>query len=440
MRWTLDHVAGIVGGSVGATGVITSVSIDSRRPVDSETLFVAIKGEVHDGHDFVGEVLQRGVGAVLVERSAGSANEIVVEDTLVALSKLASARRNEVDIPAIGITGSSGKTSTKDLVSSVLGSDAHASPKSFNNEIGVPLTILGTPDTATYLVIEVGSRGRGHIEKLVDIIKPTIAVITTIGVAHSEFLKNEADVRNAKFELAIGTDGPLVLPAGDTELIAMAAGRDVLTFGSERSSPDGADYWATDLELDDLGRVGFRMVTPTGSLRVQLGVSGLHNAHNAAAAIAVGQLCDVDIPDIAERLQRAALSPWRMEVHRGRYTVVNDSYNANPESMASALETVAAMGGRPVAILGAMEELGDREVSDHLAIGDLARSLGFKIVTIGPDRGYRPDVTFESVEAAATGMREIIAADDTVLIKASRAAGLERLAASLIADLEEART
>ncbi|NND13974.1 MAG: hypothetical protein HKO10_08415, partial [Acidimicrobiia bacterium] len=129
-----------------------------------------------------------------------------------------------------------------------------------------------------------------------------------------------------------------------------------------------------------------------------------------------------------------------MEVHRGRYTVVNDSYNANPESMASALETVAAMGGRPVAILGAMEELGDREVSDHLAIGDLARSLGFKIVTIGPDRGYRPDVTFESVEAAATGMREIIAADDTVLIKASRAAGLERLAASLIADLEEART
>ncbi len=440
MRWTVDHVAGIVGGLARSAGVITSVSTDSRQPVDSETLFVAIRGDVHDGHDFVGEVLRRGVGAVIVEKDSGSPKEIVVDDTLEALSKLASARRIELDIPVIGITGSSGKTSTKDLVSSVLGPDAHASPRSFNNEIGVPLTILGTPDSAAYLVIEVGSRGRGHIENLVDVIEPTMAIITTIGVAHSEFLKSESDVRSAKFELAIGTIGPLILPAGDTELIGMAAGRDVVTFGSETSSPNGADYWATDVRLDEIGRVAFRMVTPTGSFPVHLGVSGLHNAHNAAAAIAAGHLCGVDDPIIAERLQRAALSPWRMEVHPGRYTVVNDSYNANPQSMASALETVAAMGGRPVAILGAMEELGDREASDHVAIGDLARSLGFKIVGIGADRGYRPDITFETIEDAVAGVREIIASDDIVLIKASRAAGLERLAAVLIADLEEART
>ncbi len=438
MRWTLDHIADIVGGSLVGSGVISSVSTDSREPMNGSTLFVAIRGETHDGHDYAGQATENGAGAVLVEVASGAANQIVVEDTLVAMSQLAAARRGELDVPVIGITGSSGKTSTKDLVKAALGRDAHASPRSFNNEVGVPLTVLSTPDDARYLVVEVGSRGTGHIESLIDAFKPTIAIITTIGVAHAEFLETESDVRTAKYELAQGTNGPLVLPAGDVALLQMAADREVITFGSAKSAPGGADYWANDLELDELGRVRFTMVTPTGSFPVQLGVSGWHNAHNAAAAVAVARLLGVTDGEIAGRLHQAGLSPWRMEIHHGRYTVVNDSYNANPESMAAALETVSAMGGRPTAVLGAMEELGAREAADHRAVGDLARSLGFRIVVVGPDRGYGGDLSFDSVEAAGAGLPDIISPGDVVLIKASRAAGLERLAESLIADLEEA--
>lgn len=436
MNWDLTIVAKHTNGKAKGNANVRAVCTDSRQSMNDDVLFVALRGEKFDGHDYARSALEHGAGSVMVENDIGAPSQVIVSDTLVALRDLAGARRDELEIPVVGITGSSGKTSTKDLIGAALGPRAHASPRSFNNEIGVPLTVLSTPDDARYLVVEIGSRGHGHIASLIPSFRPTVGVITTIGVAHSEFLKTAADVRTAKYELAAGTEGVLVLPAGDELLLAKAVDRSVITFGSELSAPGGADYWARQVEVDESGRLSCVVVTPDEKIDMHLQVAGLHNAHNLAAAFAVSQHLGRSIPDAVAGLEAARLSKWRMDVHTGHFTVVDDSYNANPDSMEAALRTVSKMGGRPVAILGPMEELGEREADDHQAVGALARSLGFKVVVIGPDRGYGADVAFRDVEAAQQEVPAMIEAGDVVLVKASRSAGLDRVAEVLIEELQ----
>jgi UDP-N-acetylmuramoyl-tripeptide--D-alanyl-D-alanine ligase len=434
LRWTLSDVARITGGLLTGSAEVRRVVTDSRDAGEGD-LFVAILGEHHDGHDFAADVLAAG-GSVLVQhrRLPAGGHGVEVRDTLEALRLLAKARRNEVHVPTVAITGSSGKTSTKDLARVALGRGTHASERSLNNEIGVPLTMLGVPNDATALVIEVGARNRGDIALLAPVVCPDVAVITAIGRAHLETFGDESGVLEAKWELveALGPDGIAVLPVEDERLVSRRTGP-MITFG-ERAD---ADVAALDVSVDSTGHPAFRLVHDGRSFDVRLPVAGIHQARNAAAAVAAAIAVGRDLDDAVDALAETAGSPWRMEVHRGRYTVVNDAYNANPDSTTAALETVAAMPGRHIAVLGEMLELGDSAAAGHHEVGAAARRLGFaNVIVVGSDPGILAGAgpvgrAVADADEALEVIRRVLRDDDVVLVKASRGVGLETLAATL---------
>jgi UDP-N-acetylmuramoyl-tripeptide--D-alanyl-D-alanine ligase len=438
LGWALAETAAAISGDLigGDDRTIAAVTTDSRGDVAGD-LFVALSGESFDGHAFASDVIKRGAAAVVVCKDSGIDVEprIEVDSTRIALAALAIKRRDELDIPVIAITGSTGKTSTKDLLAAGL-DGAWASPRSFNNEIGVPLTVLATPPDADVLVVEVGSRGRGHIDWLAPIIRPDVAVITNLGVVHLETFGSTDGLADAKFEVvdALGPEGVAVLPVDETSL--RREGRHAtITFGRS-----GADVGVSAITMDDIGRPTFTIEVDGLAQQVSLPLSGIHQAVNAAAAIAVAVALEVDIGRFIGRLTSATGSAWRMEVHEGRYTVVNDAYNANPQSVASALATVAAMSGRHIAVLGVMAELGHVCGEEHRRMGAMAGSLGFsELVVVGPDHGYAlgyPGVVRKAtdIEDAADTLAHIIEPGDVVLVKGSRSAGLEGLAHHLIED------
>ncbi|MEE9184377.1 MAG: UDP-N-acetylmuramoyl-tripeptide--D-alanyl-D-alanine ligase [Acidimicrobiia bacterium] len=434
MKWSLDDVAATVRGTAFGQATITAVTTDSRH-VPPASLFVALRGEFFDGHDFANQALDDGAAAILVEVGSQLEPRVEATDTLQALGALGARRRRELNAQSVAITGSTGKTSTKDLLASALGVGTWASPRSFNNEVGVPLTVLMAPDDTEVLVLEVGSRGIGHIRNLIPIIEPDVAVITGIGLSHIATLGDVDNVRQAKWELVEGLDGGVaVLPAGQEQLIdwAFQGGIEVVTFGGR-----GADVEIGALELDEIGRPSFTLRSQGEHARVGLQLAGAHQASNAAAAAAAALILGRALPDVAAGLALAGPSLWRMEVHPGRFTVVNDAYNANPDSMEAALRTVAAMPGRHLAILGLMAELGPAAPEAHVAMGSLAKELGFEVlVVVGEDPGLaagagkiaEPVATPAEAKDAIEG---VVRDGDVVLVKASRAVGLEGLAQEL---------
>ena len=437
LGWSLAAAAEACGGELHgpADPTIGRIGTDSRH-VEPGELFVAVPGESYDGHVFAADALDSGAAAVVVESASGVevAPRIVVADTLAALRDLAAKRRAELTAPVVAITGSSGKTSTKDLLAAAL-PGAWASPRSFNNEVGVPLTVLQTPDDCRYLVVEVGSRGVGHIDWLMPAVRPNVAVITNLGVVHLETFGTEARLADAKWELAAGLEpgGTGVLPAGEPRLNRRLDGP-VLTFGDE----PGADVRFADVVLDAAGRPSLTLHTPQGTRAVKLAMAGRHQAANAAAAVAAGLALGVDLDTLVAGLERAAGSPWRMEIHRGNVTIVNDAYNANPDSVEAALQTVAELPGRHIAVLGRMAELGPVEAAEHQRIGRLAAELGYAaVVVVGDDAGIAAGSgrLARPVPDAATAdavLRDYLRDGDVVLVKASRAVGLETLAIGLI--------
>ena len=438
LGWSLGEIADALSGVLIGEASLSAcaVTTDSRENIDGQ-LFVALVGETFNGHAFVRDALTRGAVAVVVERDSGTdvAPRIEVESTGDALAALAKKRREELSIPVVAITGSTGKTSTKDLLAAGV-EGSWASPRSFNNEIGVPLTILGTPPDATALIVEVGSRGRGHINWLAPIVRPDVAVITNLGVVHLETFGSPAGLADAKFELVEALDerGVAVLPYGE-ESLDRAGGHSVITFGGS-----GADVEVSGVVTDDHGTPTFDLEVGRFAERVSVPLAGEHQALNTAAAVAVATALDLDIDVFTSRLTTATGSAWRMEVHRSSYTVVNDAYNANPQSVESALRTVAEMSGRHIAVLGAMAELGYVCGHEHTRLGRLVSDLGFaEFMVVGPDHGYA--LGFEGVVRKATGIEEavdtladIIEPGDVVLVKASRSSSLERLALHLIED------
>ena len=430
MRFRASQVATAVGGElVGDDAWFDGATQDSRA-VTPGCLFVPIVAE-RDGHEFIAAALAAGAAGYLTEREPGPGTAIRVEDTGAALLALGAAARGSLSGPVVGITGSVGKTSVKDLTRAVFArrGSVHASHRSFNNEIGVPLTLLAAPGDGP-VIVELGARHVGDIAALCEVARPDIGVLTTVAVAHTgEFGSVEA-VARTKGELfdALPPDGCAVLNADVPEVVAQASRTRsrVLTFG------DTGEVRARDVVLDDDLRASFRLESPWGRTEVRLSVHGAHMVPNALAAAAVGLVLDMSLADVAAGLAEGDASPWRMALGTAPsgLRVLNDAYNANPVSTAAALDSLAALpvAGRRVAVLGLMAELGDRAADEHLAIAQRTADLGIELVAVGTDLyGVEPLADVDAVHAVLD-----LGADDAVLVKGSRVAGLEVLAERLL--------
>jgi UDP-N-acetylmuramoyl-tripeptide--D-alanyl-D-alanine ligase len=428
----------------------SSVSIDSRH-VAPGALFVPVRAE-RDGHDFIADALARGATGYLVEaghpvlgdrrqdrleaRGLSFVGRVEVADTGVALLDLGRAARRRLAGPAIGVTGSVGKTSTKDLLAAALAPKwrVTANTKSFNNELGVPLTLVNADPDTEVTVIEMGARGAGHIALLCDVARPSVGVVTAVAAVHTEEFGSLEAVAAAKAELveALPANGTAVLNADDWRVAAMAARSEaaVLTYSAE-GRPD-ADVVAQDVRVSSDLQATFVLSSPWGSGEVTLAARGAHQVGNALAAAAVALRCEVDIDDVLVALGNAVVSPWRMELHHAPSgaVVVNDAYNANPASMAAALKSLGALpAGRRIAVVGEMAELGASSACEHRAIAELAASLGVVLIAFGTDR-YGA-VAVPDLEAAVDAVGPL-GAGDAVLVKASRVVGLERLVPLLL--------
>ena len=421
---------------IGPDATIDRVITDSRlaRPGD---LFVPLVAE-RDGHDFVAAALAAGATASLSERGtedlrlAHDARLLLVAHTGAALNDLAGFARARMSGRVIGVTGSVGKTTVKDLMAELLATKlvTSASERSFNNEIGVPLTLCNAPDDVEALVVEMGARGPGHIAALCELAHPQVGVVTVVAGAHLELFGDLAGVAVAKGELieALPADGTAVLNADDPLVAAMAArsAAPVLTFGRA-----AGDVRASDVALGDDLRASFLLTSPWGSASVRLAIAGEHHVTNALAAAAVALDAGIAVEAVAEALGSATISPWRMEVVTtpGGATLINDAYNANPTSMSAALEALAALPARRrVAVLGEMAELGaDAEALHHEMVAQ-ARSLDIEVVAVGTDAYGMAGVQPADAVATLASLGE----GDAALVKGSRVAGLELVVSRVV--------
>ena len=432
-----SEVAVATGGELIGDDVLLDGAVQDSRAVVSGCLFVPLVAE-RDGHDFVNEAMAGGAGATLWHRDGlpGCGPVVRVSDTLVALGHLGAAARRSIGAAArvVGITGSVGKTSTKDLLAAVLAQsgNVHASDRSFNNEIGVPLTLLNAPADVDHVVVEMGARRIGDIAALVTVARPDVGVLTTVVPAHTEVFGSLEAVAITKGELLDGlpASGCAVVNADVPEALAQAkrARCPLLTFGTD------GEVRARDIRLDEVLRPTFRLESPWGRAEVNLEARGSHMVSNALAAAAVGLVEGVRIDDVVAGLAEARLSPWRMEVLEGSsgFTVVNDAYNANPESMRAALAALAALpgSGRRIAVLGVMAELGDGGPAAHREVLFHAEEAGIEVLAVGTDL-YGP-TGLDGIDAALAALvNRSPGPGDAVLVKGSRVAGLEAVVEGL---------
>lgn len=446
MRLTIDEVVAATSGHAGImerTGAaVARVRTDSRTVAPGD-LFVAVQAE-RDGHDFINAARQSGATAWLTMRADVRPGAIRVNDTTVALSELGSYARTRLPDRVIGITGSSGKTSTKDLIAAILRAEgpAAASEKSFNNELGVPLTLLDAPANAIAAVVEMGARGIGHIAALCRIARPTVGVVTNVGLAHLAMYDGPDGIVTAKGELvqALPGSGVAVLNADDPSSLIHAvitSARVVRFGGAALGTVDGAhtDVWASEVTLDDTLRPSFRLHSTWGDADVTLGARGRHQVSNALAAAAATLASGSSLDHVVVGLGTKSLSPWRMavEVALSGATVINDAYNANPDSMAAALRSLADVSAtRRIAVLGTMAELGDAAPAEHARMAELARELGIDVIIAVAEPHYGAS-TVDGIASALDMLSALsVSTGDVILVKGSRVAGLEQLAAALM--------
>ncbi|MEV0904687.1 UDP-N-acetylmuramoyl-tripeptide--D-alanyl-D-alanine ligase [Streptomyces hokutonensis] len=453
---SLAEIAEVVGGqthdipdpSVQVTGPV----VRDSREVEPGSLFVAFVGEHVDGHDFADAVVEAGAVALLASRPVG-VPAIVVDDVQSALGALARHVVRRLGATLVALTGSAGKTSTKDLIAQVLARKAPTvfTPGSFNNEIGLPLTALSATDETKFLVLEMGARGIGHIRYLTDLTPPQIGLVLNVGTAHIGEFGGREQIAQAKGELveALPENGTAILNADDPLVRAMASRTKakVILFGESGE----ADVRAENVRLTDSGQPAFSLHTPSGCSEVTMRLYGEHHVSNALAAAAVAHELGMSADEIATALSEAgSLSRWRMEVTErpDGVTIVNDAYNANPESMRAALRALAAMGKgrRTWAVLGKMAELGDEALAEHDAVGRLAVRLNVgKLVAVGGREASwlqlgaynegswgEESVHVSDAQAAVDLLRSELRTGDVVLVKASRSVGLESVAQALI--------
>jgi UDP-N-acetylmuramoyl-tripeptide--D-alanyl-D-alanine ligase len=443
---TAGRLSGISSEEAARTVIDGPVVTDSRE-CGPGGLYVARIGEHADGHDYIPQALEAGALAALTTRPVDGVPCVVVDDVQDAFAALA---RGVVDaasgLTVVAITGSSGKTSTKDLLGQVLatGGETVAPHGSYNSEVGVPLTVARITESTRFLVAEMGARGVGHIAYLTRIAPPDVSVVLNVGTAHlGEFGSREA-IGLAKGEIveALTSDGVAVLNADDPVVLAMAARTHGSVVTVSAAGDRTASLWAEDVELDPLSRPAFVISDGTARWAVALSLHGAHHVGNALAVFAAARACGLDPQDIAAALAAAgSVSRWRMEVTErdDGVTVVNDAYNANPDSMRAALDALVRMGQRrrSVAVLGTMLELGPDSDAEHAQVGRYALDRGVdRLVCVG-DGG--PALVAEAGEdaprcavvadadAAYDLLMSEIRSGDVVLLKSSRDAGLRHL-------------
>ncbi len=437
--------------------MVNGLAIDSRD-VGPGAAFVAFAGGRVDGHEFIGAALAAGARAIVVTRDDETIREtivhsrrhnvalVLVEDATAAVQELAAYHRERLMCPVIGVTGSTGKTTTKDFLRSVLGTRMRvvATEGNKNNELGAPLTIMRAGADTGVLVVEMAMRGAGQIARLAQIARPTAGLVTNVGVSHIEVLGSEEAIASAKGELveSIPESGRVFLNGDDAWSVALAERTSAAT--TRYGLGDGLDVRATDIDLSDTGTPMFSLHAEQGCVRVELPIPGRHNVYNALAAAAVGLYLEVSLEDVARGLQEASFTGMRMEVFQtaSGVTIINDAYNANPTSMRAALEALVDIPAeaRRIAVLGDMAELGSLEELAHFRMGEYVAQLNLdSLVTVGPRArriadgalaagmsadAVRPCVT---TDEASEVLDDVLSAGDVVLVKASRVMGLERI-------------
>jgi UDP-N-acetylmuramoyl-tripeptide--D-alanyl-D-alanine ligase len=430
--------------------MLRGVSTDTRRIKGGE-LFVAIKGQRFDGHNFILDAVSKGAGGVLVQDGCivnsnfkmPDVSIISVPDSVVSLGDIAHFHRLRFNIPLIGITGSNGKTTTKEMIASIL-TKKYNTLKNFgteNNHIGVPLTLVKLSSEHRIAVLEMGTNHLGEIRRLAEIARPTVAVITNIGPSHLEYFNDTDNVLKAKCEILeyLNDDGKLIINGDDEALKKLKAAQKIIRFGLDSSF----DFYADKIKIEPNG-INFRL---NGKYDINLAVVGRHNMYNALAAIAVVSDFDVTMGDIKEGLSEFRVPNMRMEIKKvGDIKIINDTYNSNPSSMKQAIEALRDMTaeGRKILIAGDMLELGNLSGRFHHLVGRQAAESGFDlIVAVGKlaehiVRGAQEagmsekklkmyNLTKEACEAIVT----LIKKEDTILVKGSRAMKMEQIVEEL---------
>jgi len=430
--------------------VITGISTDSRtiKPGD---LFIPLVGENFDGHDFIEAAFDNGAAASLTQRETDyfpGKTVILVENTLTALHNLASWYRSGFSIPFVGITGSVGKTSTKEMVASALSERYNVlkNEGNYNNEVGVPLTIFKLEPEHEAAVIEMGMSAAGEIRALTNIVKPSVGIITNIGISHIEKLGSRQNILKAKLELLEGLkpDGLLILNGDD---VMLSGAKDLLScrtvsYGIE----EGADYQAYNIRSKGEYGIDFNMLVGGEEHLIQLPVPGVHNVYNALAAIAAGLELGVGMDDLKKGISRFSPGKMRLNIIKAKgLTVINDAYNASPQSMKAALDVLGEMNAsRRIAVLGDMLELGDWSARAHNETGAQAakKSLDY-IITVGKEAsniasgavnaGFDPNraTEFSSNSEAIDYLRKLVQYGDAILVKGSRGMKMEEIVHAL---------
>lgn len=460
--FSAERIASITSGELHADPLVAvtgPVVVDSRQ-VRQGSLFVAVPGEHSDGHDFAASAIAAGASLVLAQRPIEGVPHVVVENTQTALGLIAAAHladlRSQGDIKVVGVTGSAGKTTTKDLIGQILAAHGEtiAPHGSFNNELGLPLTVLQATTSTRFLVLEMGANAQGDLTYLTRIAPLDVAVVLIVGSAHlGGFGGGIEDVARAKSEIVSGVrnGGTVVLNADDLRVIAMRekATEQVLTFGAVRDTT----FQATNTSLDPLGHASFTVTDSrtNESSEVSLQLVGEHHMTNALAALTAAAALGVPLSSSVRTVNAAtALSPHRMAVteRADGVTIIDDSYNANPDSMRAALKTLAALSGRKrrtIAVLGEMLELGPDSRTQHDEIGRLVVRLNISLlVVVGKGASGFADgalqegswgeevASVETIEEAQALLDQTLTAGDLVLIKSSNGSGLWKLADRLV--------